>query len=57
MSIAGVCVTVKIQFDNSSTCKYSIILTLCLASSCVWAPVLKNSGSAPSFLSIFLTTY
>ena len=28
MSIVCVCVTVKIQFDNTKTCKYSIILAL-----------------------------
>ena len=29
MSIVCVCVTVKMQFDNTRTCKYSIILALC----------------------------
>ena len=28
MSIVCVCVTVKVQFDNTSTCKYSIILAI-----------------------------
>ena len=40
----------KIQFDNTSTCKYSIIFTLCSVAMLplhVWVPSIKNSGSAP----------
>ena len=46
-----VCVyTVKIQFDNTSNCKYSIILTTPLSRYAplhVRAPLFKHSGSAP----------
>ena len=42
-----VCVTVKIQFGNSRTCKYSVILTLC--SLTYLGPPFINSGSAPSY--------
>ena len=45
-----VCVTVKIQFDNTSTCKYSIILKLrsvTLLPRSLGLPLFKNSGSAP----------
>ena len=49
MSIMGVNVTVKIQFDYTSTCKYTQSYTPPLghyAPSCVWLPLLKNYGSA-----------
>ena len=37
MSIVCVCIAVKIQFDNTSTCKYSIILTLSSVDICTLA--------------------
>ena len=51
MSIVCVCETVKIQYDNISTCKYSIHTRPPLgryAPSFVWAPLFKNSRSAPA---------
>ena len=49
MSIVCVCITVKIQFDN--TCKYPIILTLRSVDMRprVFGPPFKNSGSAPGY--------
>ena len=53
-SLFCMCITVKIQFDNTRTCKYmySIIPVLAppigrYAPTSFWAPLLKNSGSAP----------
>ena len=43
-------VTVKIQFDNAITCKYSIIFTIrsvAMLPRSLGSSVLKNSGQAP----------
>ena len=47
MSIVCVCLTVKIQLDNTKTFKYSIILHRYVPSHVCPLPPLKNSGSAP----------
>ena len=41
-------VTVKIQFDNTSTYEYSSYSPY--ARSHVWAPLFRNSGSAPVYV-------
>ena len=51
MSIACVCMTVKIQFDNTRICKYYILSYSPSAQShCALSrlgPLFKNSGCAP----------
>ena len=47
-------VTVKIQFDNTSTCRYLIILVLrsvAMLLSAFGPPLYRNSGSTPAFYS------
>ena len=49
MTISCVCETVKVQFYNTSTCKYSIILTRCSVAmlNCVFDPPIQKYWIRP----------
>ena len=47
------CVTVKMQFDNTSTYEYSSYSPSCLllcSLACLGPPPFRNSGSAPDYI-------
>ena len=47
MPIVCVCITIEIQFDNTGTCKYSIIFTLCSVAMRVRAPLIPKFWIRP----------
>ena len=53
MPIVCECITVKIQFDNTRTCKYSIILIPCSVAMRFGPPYSKILGSAPGYIHVF----